>query len=196
VCRHASKLRIDDDVNSKLTSDDFASQWRYSVKGIMPQLHAAGIDWVEQTERKLADGTVSTGYKLTKYGRNISSDASQCGQYAFTPNHEIDARKLDSLQECRKAIKAAKEAEALAAETDTEREMREVLEQFDTGVKLLRDLLVDSENPESVREVLTGWIDADGDIFNGIDAMRERNTVAEVEAEAPEVEAEAEAEAA
>lgn len=143
VCRIASKLRIDDEINSKLTAEDWASQWRKSVQGVLPRLHAAGIDWVEQTERKLKDGTTQVGYKMSGYGRNISSDANQTGQYS------IDARKCDSLMDVRKAIKVAKQAEAEAAETDQEKELRELSELYHQGIDALTALLVEAESAEA-----------------------------------------------
>lgn len=167
VCRESSRLRMDDSENAKLTAEDWASQWRYSMRGILPRLHKAGIDWVEQTETTLKDGSVKIGYKLTGYGRNISSDANQVGQYG------IDARKCDSLREVRKALEVAKTAEAEAAESEVERECRELAEVFDHGVKTLRKLLAEAESPEA-------WQSA-------IDAVAEQveaNTIPEIEAEA------------
>jgi hypothetical protein len=167
VCRVASTLRIDDAENSKLTAEDWASQWRYSMRGVLPLLHKAGIDWVEQTETTLKSGEVRIGYKLTGYGRNISSDANQCGQY------DVDARKCESLREVRAALKAAKEAEAIEAESEVEAECRELSVVFDDGVKALRKLLAEAESPEA-------WKAA-------IDAVAEQveaNTIPEIETEA------------
>jgi hypothetical protein len=167
VCQIASGLRLDDSENSKLTSDDWASQWRYSLRGILPRLHKAKIEWVEQTERKLKDGSTVVGYKLTGYGRNISSDANRTGQYG------IDARKCDSLMEVRKAIEAAKQQESEAAESEVERTCRELAGVFDDGIKALRKLLVEAESPEA-------WQSA-------IDMLAEQvelNAIPEIEAEA------------
>jgi hypothetical protein len=140
VCCEAQRIRA---INATIDAEAFASSWRYSMRGILPRLYAAKVTWVEQTERKLKSGDVEIGYKLTSYGRNISSDASQTGQY------DIDAVGAGSLMGVRKAIKEAKQAEAEAAETDQERELRELRESYLELAKQAQSLLEDAESVEA-----------------------------------------------
>ena len=140
VCCEAQRIRA---INASISAEAFASSWRYSMRGILPRLYAAKVSWVEQTERKLKSGEIEVGYKLTSYGRNISSDASQTGQY------DIDAIEAGSLTGVRKAIKAAKQAEAEQAETDAERELRELRESYLELAKQALDLLDDAESVEA-----------------------------------------------
>ena len=166
VCSEAQRVRAR---NATLDRDAWSNSWRSSVKGILPQLHAAGIEWVEQTSTTLNDGSERIGYRLTSYGQNISSDANQVGQY------DIDADEAGSLQAVRKAIKAAKEAEAEAELTDEQRECQEKAVELVAGFKLLQKLLAEAESAEAYDLALSDMAD-----------MIEANTPIEVPAEAAE----------
>lgn len=145
VCCVAQRLRRENDT---LDREAWSTAWRASMKGILPRLHAAGVSWVEQTERTLKDGTVKAGFKLTSYGQNISSDASRTGAY------NIDAESLESLTQVRGAIKAAIEAEAAEEMTDEQKLCREMDDTLVEGFKVLRKLLSDAESVDAYQGAL------------------------------------------
>jgi hypothetical protein len=145
VCVEAQRVRAE---NKLLDREAWSNSWRSSVRGILPQLHAAGIDWVEQTATTLNDGSERIGYKLSGYGQNISSDANQTGQY------DIDAVKAESLQGVRKAIKACKAAEELADMSPEQLECAELAGLLDDGFKVLKQLLAEAESAEAYQVAL------------------------------------------
>lgn len=149
VCCEANKVRKE---NATLDREAWSNSWRSSVRGILPQLHASGIGWVEQTET-VKDGQSRIGYRLTSYGQNISSDANQVGQY------DIDTEQAESLQGVRKAIKAAKEAEALEDMTDEQLECVARAGLLAESFKLLSALLADAESVEAYDLTLESMAD-------------------------------------
>lgn len=139
VCTIAQSIRKQ---NKLLDRQAWSDSWRASIKGILPELYAAKVPWVERTDPK--DNTKSTTYKLTSYGQNISSNANQVGQF------DIDAKMCGSLQSIRRAIKKIKAREAsevVAAEEAKDPNLatlRALLQDFDDGVVILRGLIVEA----------------------------------------------------
>ncbi len=180
LCRYANALRYSDD-NRNLSDEAFEQGWVYSMKGILPALKTARVSWVEKTQRKLADGSIKHGYKLTSYGQNLSSNAKAAAVW-LKPE---DMEQLDSLQGIRKAIKKRRDIVAEAELTDEQRKCNELAEQLKTGFALLSKLLADAESAEAYEMELVAMAEA-----------VERNTPIEAEDGSEDGEAEDEPEAA
>jgi len=144
LCQSGTALRHDQH-NALLSDDAFQQGWRYSTRGILPRLFTAGVTWVEQTTREMSDGTVKVGYKLTQYGRNISSAACRSGLF-LTVNETDEAGSYRGVLD---AIKVKADAAIWEELTDEQKECREQAELFSAGVKVLRGLLKQAECSES-----------------------------------------------
>jgi hypothetical protein len=146
----ASDLRHSDQ-NKTLDDQAFQTGWRYNMRGIYQRLHAAEVTWVERTESKDKDGNQTVSYKLTKYGRNISSDSQQGA--VLLSNEAV--KECGSLQALRKAIKERKAELAAEAMTANQVECAELAAMLEKGVKAILAELVELESPDAYTEVIT-----------------------------------------
>lgn len=188
VCCLAQDIR---EQNKSLHREAWRSAWRKSMAGIMPQLFAKKISWVEQTERKTKNG-VKVGYKLTSYGQNISSDANRTGQF------DIDAKACGGLRATREAIKAAAKAEAEANMSDADRQVSDAEKAFRKAVKGWAEVLQKTGSPDAWERAAAAVVELAEREAADLAAQEKLETAAakaEPEGE-PEGEPEAEAKAA
>jgi hypothetical protein len=148
VCMVAAELRNSKD-NANIADEAFQSGWRYSLKGIYLRLHAAGVSWVERTESKDADGNQTVAYKLTKYGRNISSNAQQ-GAILLTLE---EVKAAETLQGLRKAIRDRKAELATEALTENQVLCAEAADDLQTVFDAIMAELAEIESVEAYAEV-------------------------------------------
>lgn len=122
ICKYAHMLRTSKE-NASLTGEAFAAGWRYDMKGLLPELHTAGIDWVKV--RAGADDRQL--YALTSYGQNVSSFANQCGQYADIKDDDdnvvIDFKTIDSYTQVMNAVRSAKRIDAERSMNEAQRNL-------------------------------------------------------------------------
>lgn len=144
ICKYAHKLRTSK-ANASLTGESFAAGWRYDMKGLLPELHTAGIDWVKV--RAGADDRQL--YALTSYGQNVSSFANQCGQYADIKDDEdnliINFNEIDSYTQVMNAVKSAKRIDAQRSMNDAERELETALALFTESSEAFSKIVRHSE---------------------------------------------------
>lgn len=148
VCVIAAKLRESKD-NRNLADEAFTSGWRYSMRGLYPRLHAAQVSWVEQSRSKDKEGNEKVSYKLSAYGKNISSDAQQAAIYLTSATVE----ESGSLMAVRKAIRNRKQELADAEMTDEQRDCQRLHAEIKQAVDAILAGLAEIESPKAYLEV-------------------------------------------